>query len=284
MEVSVEDRIELFGQLLRVAALAEEQGLPLRLIGGVAMQIWGHARNEARAMTSDLDWALTTADFPDRETASACLESLVPALRDLGFERPAEWRSSRSGRFQFQHTSGRIDVEFLCGDFPFGRDSRRPPAYELATLAEAEDPRAFYAAKTPWIDKVDRWLPVRVLGTGRTADVWIPDLTSLALLKLKAVRDKLERVEAERDPEQLDYERGRLQRHGDDLLTLVRWLEERGEFVDLLDRVRADAEVARVAIESDQRLPAIQPERVPDHSSLRDCVRRLASAARSAGA
>jgi len=144
----------------------------------------GHALNETRAMTSDLDWALTPAEFPDTETARARLEPLVPALRELGFERPSEWRSSRSGRFQFQHAGGRIDVEFLCGDLPFGRRSRRDPAYELATLGDAEDPPAFYAAKTPWIDKTDRWLRVRVVGTERTAEVWIPNLTSLALLKL----------------------------------------------------------------------------------------------------
>lgn len=54
MEVIVDDRIELFDQLLRVAALAEAEGLPLRLIGGAAMQLWGHVLNEARAMTSDL--------------------------------------------------------------------------------------------------------------------------------------------------------------------------------------------------------------------------------------
>ncbi len=281
MEVTVDDSIELFDQLLRVAALAEKEGLPLRLIGGAAMQLWGHALNETRTMTSDLDWALTPAELPDTETARTRLQALVSALRELGFERPADWRPSRSGRFQFQHADGKIDVEFLCGEVSFGRRSRRDPAYELAGLGDAEDPPAFYAARTPWIDKIDRWLRVRVVGAERTAEVWIPNLTSLALLKLKAVRDKLQRVDEERDPKQLEYERGRLQRHGDDLLTLMRWLEERGEFVDLLDRVRKDVDVGSLSIESERRLLAIDPGRVHDHSTLRDGVRRLARAANS---
>ncbi|MCA8981783.1 MAG: hypothetical protein KDC14_17270 [Planctomycetes bacterium] len=277
----MDDRIELFDQLLRVAALAEAEGLPLRLIGGAAMQLWGHVLNEARAMTSDLDWVLTTTELSDIETARARLEPLVPALRELGFERPAERRSSRSGRFQFQHAGGKIDVEFLCGNVPFGRCSRREPAYELVTLGDAEDPPAFYAAKTPWIDKIERWLRVHVVGTERSAMVWIPHLDSLALLKLKAVRDKLERVDSERDSERLEYERVRLQRHGDDLLTLMRWLEERGEFVDLLDRIRTDDEVRSVSNESERRLLVIDPAHVHDHASLRNGLRRLARAANS---
>jgi len=41
MEVTVDDRIELFDQLLRVAGLAKAEGLPLPPIGGAAMQLWG---------------------------------------------------------------------------------------------------------------------------------------------------------------------------------------------------------------------------------------------------
>ncbi len=281
MEVEVEDEIELFDQILTVAALAKSEGLPLRLIGGAAMQLWGNSLSEARTMTKDLDWALMAKDLSDEATAKQRLERLVPKLRALGFERPRDWKPSRSGRFQFQRLEGNVDVEFLCGDLPFGRPSRRGPAYELFQLDEGEDPPAFYAAKTPWIDKVDPWLPVQVRGTARVSEVWIPSIPSLALLKLKAVRDKLERVGDEQEEVRVKFECGRLQRHGNDFLTLLRWAEARGEFVDVTARVRGDLEIGAVALESERRLNEIDPQLVREHEELRNGVRRLARSASS---
>jgi hypothetical protein len=116
MEVKLDDSVELFDELLTVASAAESAGLIMRLIGGAALQLWARVRGEQHTMTSDLDWALSNEDLPDESTARKTLGSMLLALREIGFERPKNWRSSRSARFQFQRTGGNIDVEFLCGE------------------------------------------------------------------------------------------------------------------------------------------------------------------------
>ncbi|WP_145205799.1 hypothetical protein [Planctomycetes bacterium Poly30] len=127
MEVTVDDSVELFEEMLMMAELASNEQVRMRLIGGAAMQLWGGALHESRTMTSDLDWALTKEELPDEAAAGVTLNLLVRALRRLGFERPKNWKPSRSGRFKFQRPGSQIDVELLCGVLLTSGEPREAP-------------------------------------------------------------------------------------------------------------------------------------------------------------
>ncbi|QDU65301.1 hypothetical protein [Engelhardtia mirabilis] len=250
MEIELKGDVPLFVHLAEVASAAQERDLTLHLVGGAAMILWAGSLGTRREMTKDLDWALVSDGLGNERRTIELAQELLGLMAVLGFERPEGWRQSRSGRFQFVHADDPIAVEFLCGSPSVGRQSRRPPAWELAKLDGG--PPHFYAARTPWIEFIGEWVEVRVLVGSRDALVSIPDLPSLALLKLKAVRDKQGRIDAERDSGRLEYEENRLRRHGHDLADLVSWCRRDGSFALLARRVGELDEIGRTALEADK--------------------------------
>jgi hypothetical protein len=99
-------------------------------------------------------------------------------------------------------------------------------------------PPHFYAASVPWLDHVEDWIPVRTTCGKHACSPQVPDLSGLAILKVRAVVDKMRRVRAEADPDVLAHETLRLQRHARDCMLLFDWIDGRGEF-DRLARLAA---------------------------------------------
>jgi len=246
VEVTLDSRVPLFELLADLCARVEARGARLRLVGGTAMLLWGRVLSSPRDMTLDLDCALLASDLPDPVSATRLAEELVGDLAGLGFRREADWRESRKGRFSYPHEREPIAVELLCGDVPLGRRSRREPAWQLATLSDG--PPHFYAAHVPWLDFVETWVEVTGISRDRHVRLAVPDLAGLTVLKIRAVADKILRLEEERDPGRLDYERARLERHAVDCVQLFAWMDLRGEFARL-----ASVAATRPAIRSTAR-------------------------------
>ena len=245
MEVTLDPRVPLFAHLARLAESVERRGRDLRLVGGAAMLLWGRHLSRARDMTEDLDVALLSHEFPDDAAAKRVARDVLEDLRELGFSRAADWQASRKGRFSYLHRADPVAVDLLCGTVPVGRRSRREPAWRLAAVSSG--PPNFYAARVPWLDLVADWVLVRVRCGPSTFHARTPDLAGLALLKIRAVADKMARVSEEQGRAGLEYERLRLQRHARDCICLFGWIDERGEFDRLARLSRQHADVCEVA-------------------------------------
>jgi hypothetical protein len=228
--------------LAELCVRMEERGRPVRLVGGAAMLLWGRHLSRPRDMTEDIDCVLLAEDLPDVETAEKVARDVVHDLRALGFIRPGVWRASRTARFSYPHSIDRVAVDFLCGSLPIGGASRREPAWRIAFAPDASPD--FYAAKVPWLDFVEEWITVRARCGRHAFAPRIPELGGLAILKLRAVADKIHRIEDEGDPEVLEREKLRLWRHGRDCMSLFDWIDERGEF-DRLARLAAERDTVR---------------------------------------
>lgn len=101
----------------------------------------------------------------------------------------------------------------------------------------------FYTACVPWIDLVSNWIEVQVHCGSQSFVVLVPNVTGLAALKLKAVGDKLERIQSEQDASKLDAEKLRLVRHATDCRQLLTWLDQQGEFDQLMTLISKHPEV-----------------------------------------
>ena len=242
MQVTLDGQVPLFSHLAELCARVEGRGRRVRLVGGAAMLLWGRHLGRPRDMTQDLDCALLAEDFPDTDSADRLARELLEDLRDIGFERPEGWRSSRKGRFSYPHGDDEVTVEFLCGTSSVGRPSRRRPAWRISTA-----PGRFYAAKVPWLDHVSEWLAVDARCGRRAFQPRVPDLASLTVLKVRAVADKTRRVDQERIPANLDHEKLRLRRHGLDCLQLLDWIHEHGELDRLVRSSNAHDEIRTTA-------------------------------------
>jgi hypothetical protein len=184
-------------------------------------------------------------DLPDDTVARSFAATLKPLLGALGFVRDeAAWRSSRTDRFRFQHSTDKVDLEFLCGPLDVGRPSRRKPAWEIA--ADPDGGMGFYASRVEWLDFIGNWQAVEVRCASHAASIDVPDLPGIAVLKLRAVADKIERIGVVTDGA-LEHERTRLQRHGQDFRALFEWIDERGEFATLFALSREHAEIGETA-------------------------------------
>jgi hypothetical protein len=245
MELTLDAGIPLFQRLAEVSAAAEREGHRLRFVGGTAMLLWGRHLHRPRSMTRDLDCALLRKDLPDDATARSVASRFTDLLARLGFKRnEAAWQASRKDRFRYQHESDQVDFELLCGTLEVGRPSRREPAWEITKGLDGG--MGFYAARVQWLDFVRVWQGVKVLCPPHAAELEIPDLAGMAVLKLRAVADKIERIDQSND-ESLEHERGRLQRHGQDCSVLFDWIDERGELAALFALSREHAEIHEAA-------------------------------------
>lgn len=244
MEVDLDAEVPLFLHLAELCVRVEERDRHLRLVGGAAMLLWGRYLSQPRDMTEDIDCALLRADLPNSKTAEKLAREVVDDLRDLGFTRPEDWRASRKARFSYPHSTDEVAVEFLCGDISVGEASRREPAWKIASVPDG--PPHFYAAKVPWLDFVDDWIPVHTTCGEHAFTLRVPDLSGLAILKLRAIVDKIQRLGEEEDPEVTELEKLRLKRHARDCILLFDWIDERGEF-DRLVQLAAKYGIIRSA-------------------------------------
>lgn len=245
MELTLDPGVPLFQRLVEVSAAAEREGHRLRFVGGTAMLLWGRHLNRPRSMTRDLDCALLRQDLPDDAAARSLASRLTDLLARLGFKRnEAAWQASRMDRFRYQHERDQVDFELLCGSLTVGRPSRREPAWEIAKGIDGG--MGFYAARVQWLDFVRAWQSVTVLTPPLAAELQIPDLPSMSVLKLRAVADKIDRID-QASEETLAHERGRLQRHGQDCSALFDWIDERGELPALYALSREHAEIREAA-------------------------------------
>lgn len=245
MDVELDAKVPLFSCLAEFCARVEGRGRHLRLIGGAAMLLWGRTLAQPRDMTEDLDCALLKEDLPDAMAAEQLARETTLDLRDLGFTRPDDWRASRKGRFSYSHSTHQVAVEFLCGDLAVGEASRREPAWRIAPVPGG--PPDFYAARVPWLEFVTDWIPVRTRCGTRVFHPWVPDLSGLAVLKLRAVADKTRRLDEEPEQKALEFEKLRLRRHAQDCSMLFEWIDRQGEF-DRLARLHAEHEEIRSTV------------------------------------
>jgi hypothetical protein len=246
-DVKLDRRVPLFRHLAAFGELVDRRGRTIRLVGGAAMLLWGHLLHRPRDLTGDLDCALLDSDVPDAHAAEQLASETLKDLHRLGFLREKDWRRSRTGRFSYTHLSDPVAIEFLCGEMAVGRSSRRKPAWQLASTSDG--PPHFYAARVPWLDLVAEWVAVRVQCGRATITARIPDLASLAVLKIRAVADKVERVEKERMGDRLTHEKLRLFRHATDCSHLFIWIDEVGQFDRLARLGRKHPRVLTVARE-----------------------------------
>lgn len=242
MEVDLDREVPLFRHLAGLCARVEQRGRPLRLVGGAAMLLWGRHLSRPRDMTEDIDCAWLASDLPDEAAAERLAREVVEDLRQLGFTRPDDWKASRKARFSYDHSTDRVAVDLLCGDLPVGEASRRRPAWRIASIPDG--PPDFYAARVAWLDLVREWITVRTSCGELLVTPQVPDLSGLAILKLRAVTDKVRRLVTETDAAMLALERLRLARHATDCMLLFDWIDARGEF-DRLARLAAEHRAIR---------------------------------------
>jgi hypothetical protein len=238
VEVELNAGVPLFERLVELCAREEREGRVVRVIGGAAMLIWGRWLDERPSATRDIDCVIAGEDVPDPDAALALARGLVEGLAEMGFGRPEDWKSSRTGRFSFASESEKVAIEFLCGALPVGEGSRREPAWKVAPLPG--DGPDFYAARNDWIELVAEWVEATLVCGDSRAPVRVPSLSGLALLKIKAVGDKLERIDEEERVDQVEHEERRLQKHAGDLVLLMGWIDRRGEFAGLVEASRQD--------------------------------------------
>ena len=232
MEIGLDANVPLFRHLTRLCMRVGERGRIVRLAGGAAMLVWGRHLSRPRDMTRDLDCVLLGEDLPDRAAAEQLAREVLDDLRELGFSRVDEWKPSRTARFSYSHSTDHVAVELLCGTIAVGKASGRDPAWKIASMPDG--PPDFYAAKVLWLDFVEEWIPVHATCGEHTFRLRVPDLSSLAVLKLRAVVDKTQRMGEEEDPEAFEFEKLRLKRHAMDCMLLFDWIDERGEFDHLV--------------------------------------------------
>lgn len=235
----------LFRLLFDLAKHMDARQLRLRIIGGMALYFMHRQRNSNPRTTADLDCAFPAEEWSSAEAARPKVLGLVSVLRDdLGLKRdPSEkGRASRTSRFTYGRPNREERIEILCGKLSFGERSKRLPAWRLM---EDESGNMVYASKVDWIDLVPEWISIEIAQGEATTHLEIPGLAGMMVLKLKAVVDKLERVQEERKAERKDHEFGRLQRHAGDLICLVEWarstpgaFREYQRVVDSSDEVR----------------------------------------------
>ncbi len=191
-DLALTQRLSELGQGL------DREGLSLRLVGGLAMMVWKRALKFGAAdVTNDIDLAILASDLPSEAEGQDLVNRLHSVLGRLGAHRPVKWRESRSGRFKYRcEDQGNTEVDVLCGELSVGQASRRAPAWRVARLAEVLPGEAshFYAGRVPWLDLVAEWVPVAARIAGDEVRFTVPCTPSMAVLKLKAVSDKIERV------------------------------------------------------------------------------------------
>lgn len=248
MDLSLDPAVPLFRHLAQVCSRAQAEGLSLRLVGGTAMLLWGKQLGRPREMTMDLDCALLHRDAPDEIAAMTLAMKVWTLLAGLGFTRNEDdWRASRKDRYCYRHTVDPVAVELLCGSLSVGHASRRKPAWKI--VDSPTGPPDFYAAHVPWLDFVRSWIRVEARCGTLNFSAEIPDLAGMVVLKLRAVRDKIERVE-HASGDQIEHEKLRLRRHGQDCAVLVDWIDEQGEYPTLFSLVRSHAVIGDIAKEA----------------------------------
>lgn len=248
MDVMLPPNVPLFQHLVRFCRRSEERGHPVRLVGGAAMLSWGRVLDGPDVpieMTKDIDCVLLSNELRSQAEASQLAEETTEIMRSLGFSRPADWQASRKDRFSYRHESENVAIEILCGELSVGRKSRRPPAYLIASLSAGSP--GFYGALVPWLDWVQEWVNVHVGCGAMSCRPSVPDLSGLAMLKIKAVADKASRVDQESDAEKLAFEERRLRRHGTHTVQIFQWIDRRGEFDRLIRLCRGREEVPAAA-------------------------------------
>ncbi len=238
MEVTLDPQVPLFAHLARLSREFESRGRTLRLVGGMAMLIWRKQMSLPLGMTRDLDCVLLKEDARDESSARALSGVIHEVLGTLGFRRPENWRERPAGLFGYLNSSDPTVIEFLCGNMPVGRESRRKPAWLLVEQSESDE--KFYAAQVPFLDLVPEWVRVEVQCGAISSGILIPSIVGLAALKLKAVGDKLDRLAEEKKEQRVEHEKDRLQRHANDCQQLIEWNEERGEFDQLIALLNAN--------------------------------------------
>jgi hypothetical protein len=212
----------LFTLLLELTSRMNEEQLPVRIIGGLAMYFWHREQDGRPRTTADIDCAFPATEWPTLEEARPRILAVDRILREIGLEpdRNEHWKASRTSRFTYLTPGEEPRIEILCGELSFGERSRRTPAWKLPV----EGPHGpLYASRLEGLDLVPAWRSITIESEGRLAELQIPGLPGMMLLKQKAVIDKLERYDEEKKPEKRDHECARLVRHAEDLIALVTW-------------------------------------------------------------
>lgn len=258
LDVVLPGDLALTQRLIELGQGLDREGLSLRIVGGLAMMVWKRAlKLGAIDVTNDLDLAILASDLASEAEGQDFVNSLHSVLGSLGAQRPVDWRGSRSGRFKYRcDDQGSTEVDVLCGELSVGQASRKPPAWRVARLTEVLPGEAphFYAGLVPWLDFVAEWVPVAARIAGDEVSFTVPCTPSMAVLKLKAVSDKIERVLQERDGPQRDHERRRLERHAAHLEDAVEMTDQLGQRDRLQAIKRAHPDVARTALEVERHL------------------------------
>lgn len=217
--------------LVRLASELDGRGETLRVVGGVAMTVWGIALNRPRGVTTDdIDAAVPAEAARSEGRLKAFAAALHAAARALAYA-PAP-KNRPADRFAFltasDATVGRRKLEVLVEETPLGRLSKRPPP--MRHLVEGEPEVALTAAVNPWLSLMpEPWTVVSAVCDTRRGTFEVPGCPGLFALKLRAVRDKQNRIEEERDTARRAHEIGRLARHLDDLALTRIWIDLSGE-------------------------------------------------------
>jgi hypothetical protein len=251
LNVTLPGDLTLARCLVDLGRQIEGEGLPLRIVGGTAMMVWKLAADlGAFDVTRDLDLAVLGGDVPNEAKARGVGNGLHSALGRIGARRPEVWRESRVARFKYAFDGPQAtEVDVLCGDLPVGSASRRAPAWRIARLDGVKPGEAthFYAARVPWLDFVEQWVPVIAGVAGDEVRFKVPSASSMAILKLGAVNDKMKRVLEPVQGQRFDFERLRLERHAAHLVEAIEMTRQLGQLDRLQAIKRAHPEVALTA-------------------------------------
>jgi hypothetical protein len=234
IEVALPADAPLFGDLVDFATALAEGGETLRVIGGVAVTVWGIALRQPRgAATNDIDAVVPNAALTDAGSARTYARRLAAAAAAAGYARPSHPKPAE--RFAFlRPNDGAAEprkIEVMTPDTDLGRLSRRPPP--MRHLVD-DDGLQLTAAVNPWLGLVpEPWTGVAATRQARRARFEIPSCPGLYLLKVRAIRDKQIRVAEEANAARRAHEIGRLARHLDDLVLIKGWIAGRDEFAAL---------------------------------------------------
>lgn len=234
IHVTLDADTAIFEELGQFAMDFAGRGRELYVVGGMAVTIWGLYLNCPRVgMTGDIDSVLTSAVL--RADVEAFARDLNEVLSTREYQRPEDWKDSRTGRFSYTGRDG-VKFELLCGTPGIGKKSGTPPAHRL--WIDPDTGEAVYAARTPWLDFVDVWTDVAADCGPQTFHVKVPTLAGLTALKIGAVRDKQVRLvkvlASPKSDAQVQYERSRLALHAADVVLIREMIERAGVLPDLV--------------------------------------------------
>ena len=241
IQVELPADVPIFEDLIVYADNLARRGESVRIIGGVAMTLWGLALARPRGVaTNDIDAVVPSGAAADSDSARTFARNVHAATAAAGYALPADPKPAE--RFAFIRDSdygeaGRRKIEMIVGRTTIGRTSKRPPP--VRHLVEDDHGLRLSAAVNPWLELVpEPWTTVEIRHVDGRCRLEIPGCIGLYILKLRAVRDKQQRVAEEKDPTRKKFEITRLSRHLDDLALTRSWIALRNES-DALRRATA---------------------------------------------